>query len=202
MIFEYHYVVKFNVDNPYTWTSGIQSPIYCDNRIINSIVPVRDFVIGAFTDLVSEKYLAEINRIAGVATGGMPYGVLLADRLQLPFIYVREKRKEYGLLKLVEGDYKAGDRVVLIEDHISKGGSSMRAIKGLREEGIEVVALISIMTYNFKEAKDLFESENVNHESLCDLDTILQVAEEEGKLTMSDVETILNFRESPDTWSK
>jgi len=192
--------VKFNVTDPFVWTSGIKSPIYCDNRIINSKVPVRDFVVDTFTNTISEKYLSEIDLIAGVATGGMTYGVLIASRLNLPFIYVRPAKKEYGLKRMVEGEYSAGQKVVLIEDHISKGGSSMVAIKGLREVGIEVVCLLSIMTYNFQEAKELYLKEHVNHESLCDLDTILKVAEEEGKLSSNDVATILSFRNSPDTW--
>lgn len=192
--------VKFNVENPFTWVSGIRSPIYCDNRIINSKVKVRKAVIDEFTKIISEYYLQDINTIAGVATGGIPYGVLTADRLDLPFIYVREKRKEHGLKKIVEGEFSAGDKVVLIEDHISTGISSRKAVQGLREEGLVLVSLISIMTYGFAEADKQFKEENIEHASLCDLDTVLEVAQKNGRLSNADVKTILDFRESPATW--
>lgn len=194
--------VKFNVEEPFKWTSGIKSPIYCDNRIINSQVLVRDAVISEFSNIISENFIPETDIIAGVATGGIPYGVLAADRLKLPFIYVREKRKEHGLKKKVEGEYNPGNKVVLIEDHISTGLSSMRAIEGLREEGLELICLLSIMTYGFKEAEDLYAKENIIHSSICNLDTILEVAEEKGILTPDNVQTILDFRRSPEDWDK
>jgi orotate phosphoribosyltransferase len=194
--------VKFNVDNPFTWTSGIKSPIYCDNRIINSRVYVRDVVISEFSDLII-KIFPEVEIIAGVALGGISYGALVADRLKLPFIYVREERKEHGLMKLVEGEeeFRKGAKVILIEDHISTGKSSMNAIKGLREKGLEIIWLISIMTYRFKEAEELYKKENVAYTSLCNLDTILEVALQEGRITEQDRDIILKFRESPRTWS-
>ena len=192
--------VQFNVDNPFTWVSGIKSPIYCDNRIINSKVDVRDSVISEFSNIVTENFLRETDIIAGVATGGIPYGVLVADRLKLPFIYVRENRKEHGLKKRIEGEFKAGDRVILIEDHISTGISSVRAIDALREEGLELVCLLSIMTYGFKGAEESFKEKNIKYLSICDLDTILEVAEEQGTLSASNVSDILEFRQSPKTW--
>lgn len=192
--------VKFNVSSPFTWTSGWKSPIYCDNRIINSKVEVRDAVVSKFSNLIGENYINDIDVIAGVATGGVSFGVLTADRLKMPFIYVRDKRKEHGLKNLIEGGHKSGQRVVLIEDHISTGLSSNKAIQGLRDEGLIVVSLVSIMTYGFKVAEDLFEKEGIEHASICDLDTILSVALERGILTQSDVSTILKFRESPETF--
>lgn len=192
--------VKFSMNEPFTWVSGIQSPIYCDNRIINSKVDVRDAVVGEFTDIILKNFLSEIDVIAGVATGGIPYGILIADRLKLPFIYVREKRKEYGLKKIVEGAYSEHDRVILIEDHISTGMSSIRAVQGLREAGLSLTSLISIMTYGFKNAETAFQLENIPHTSICDLDIILMVAQEEGILSGYDAEEILKFRESPTSW--
>jgi orotate phosphoribosyltransferase len=188
------------MDKPFTWVSGIQSPIYCDNRIINSKVDVRDAVISEFTNIILKNYLPEIDVIAGVATGGIPYGVLIADRLKLPFIYVREKRKEYGLKKIIEGAYSEHDRVILIEDHISTGMSSIKAVQGLREAGLNLTSLMSIMTYGFRDAEAAFRSENIHHESICDLDIILQVAQEESILSEQDAKQILKFRESPTTW--
>ncbi|MGZ8559045.1 MAG: orotate phosphoribosyltransferase [Chitinophagaceae bacterium] len=194
--------VKFNVEQPFTWASGIVSPIYCDNRIINSKVEVRNAVVNEFSNIIARYYLPETQIIVGVATGGIPYGVLAADRLSLPFIYVREKRKEHGLKKMVEGYFEQGNRVVLIEDLISTGMSSRRAIDSLRSEGLHLISLISIMTYGFKEADEEFKKEHVEHVSICDLDTILEVAQEEGILHSKDLQTILQFKESPKTWGQ
>lgn len=192
--------VRLSVNEPFTWVSGIKSPIYCDNRIINSRVDVRDSVITEFRDIITANFLQETDIIAGVATGGIPYGVLVADRLKLPFIYVREKRKEHGLMKRIEGEFKPGDRVVLIEDHISTGISSIKAIDALREEELQVVCLLSIMTYGFKVAEDAFNDKNIKHLSICDLDTVLEVAKEQGILNSSDADKILQFRQSPKDW--
>ena len=195
--------VKLDVNEGFIWTSGIVSPIYCDNRIINSKVDVRSDVISAFSNLVLEHYMKDaqhdVQIIAGVSTGGIPYGSLIADRLKLPFIYVREKRKEHGLKKMVEGYYETGNRVILIEDHISTGVSSIGAVKALREEGLELVALLSIMTYRFKEAEEAFKNEGIEYNSLCDLDTILEVAKEEGKITDAEAAYILKFRDNHTT---
>ncbi len=186
--------VKFNVSEGFIWASGIRSPIYCDNRIINSKVEVRDAVINAFTDIISNKYLNKTDIIAAVATGGIAYGILAADRLKLPFIYVREERKQHGLMKLIEGEYQEGDRVVLIEDNISTGSSSLKAIKALQDAGLEVVCLLSIMTYGFKTAEDSYASKNIKHESICNLNVILEVAQQEGIINSHDRDTILQFR--------
>jgi len=193
--------IKFKTQEPFfIWASGIKSPIYCDNRIINSKVKVRDAVIAAFCNIVANKFLNETDIIAGVATGGIPYGVLVADRLKLPFIYVREERKKHGLEKQIEGAFRKGDRVVLIEDHVSTGGSSLKAIRTLREEGLELISLLSIMTYGFKEAGFSFSEENVKFESLCDLDTILNVAVQKNIISLQDKYRILEFRQSPKEW--
>ncbi len=192
--------VKFNIQEPFKWTSGIKSPIYCDNRIINSKVEIRSAVISEFCNIILKNFLSYTDIIAGVSTGGIPYGVLIADRLGLPFIYVRSERKEYGLKKMVEGDYIPGQRVILIEDHISTGISSLRAIEGLQHEGLQLICLLSIMTYSFKAAEKKYNDRGILHASICNLDTILEVAQERGDLSAADVSTILNFRESPEDW--
>jgi orotate phosphoribosyltransferase len=192
--------VKFNLKDLFKWTSGIESPIYCDNRIINSKVAVRDNVVDAFTNLISIRFSTKPDIIAGVATGGMPYGAIIASRMNLPFVYVRSERKAHGLRKAVEGDWKKGDKVVLIEDHISTGISSIRAVEFLREEGLELICLLSIMTYRFKEAEDAFKRDNICFGSICNLDTILEVALNDGKLTQPEVDSILEFREDPKNW--
>jgi orotate phosphoribosyltransferase len=192
--------VKINVNEPFVWTSGIKSPIYCDCRIVNSYVEARDAVINKFTDLINRDFISKTDVIAGVASGGISYGVLIADRLRKPFIYVRETRKEHGLKKQIEGEYNAYNSVVLIEDHISTGGSSIKAIKAIKDANLKISGLISIMTYSFKEAEDKFNEENVKHESLCDLDTILLVASEKGIINSTDIDKIIQFRKSPKDW--
>lgn len=192
--------VKINVKEPFTWTSGIKSPIYCDCRIVNSYVNERDAVVSRFVDLISSKY-KNVNLIAGIASGGISYGVLIADRLNLPFVYIREERKKHGLKKQIEGYYEGfGNKVLLIEDHISTGGSSLNAINVVKEEKLEVVGLLSIMTYGFKEAEDKFKEANVPHESLCNLDAILDVASERGIITPEDAEKINKFRANHRDW--
>jgi orotate phosphoribosyltransferase len=189
--------VKINVKEPFTWTSGIKSPIYCDCRIVNSYVKERNTVINKFVELIRAEFINKTNIIGGVASGGISYGALVADRLSLPFIYVREERKKHGLEKHIEGEYEAfGNRVVLIEDHISTGGSSMKAINAIKEQKLELVCLLSIMTYNFKEAEDVFSNAGIIHHSLCNLDTILEVALQRGIINSTDADKILKFRES------
>lgn len=192
--------VKFNTDNLFKWTSNIESPIYCDNRIINSMVPVRDAVVDEFSNTIALNYSKLPDIIAGVATGGMPYGAIVATRLNLPFIYVRAERKEHGLKKVVEGYFQQGNNVIVIEDHISTGKSSIKAVEHLREEGLEVLGLLSILTYGFTEADKAFKEKKIDFGSLCTLDIILDVALERGKLTQAQVDTILDFRASPKTW--
>jgi orotate phosphoribosyltransferase len=188
---------RINVDEPFVWTSGIKSPIYCDCRIINSHVPARENVIEKFIDIITKDFPDKTNLIAGVASGGVSYGAIIADRLRLPFIYVRERKKEHGLMKQIEGEYNEQSKVILIEDHISTGGSSLKAAKAIKDAGLEIICLLSIMTYSFKEAENNFSSEDIKHESLCDLDTVLHTAFERGIISLKDREAILQFRDSP-----
>jgi orotate phosphoribosyltransferase len=188
--------VKINVNEPFLWTSGIKSPIYCDCRIINSHVLVRDVVIEKFTELIKNEFISTTDYIAGVASGGISYGALIADRLHLPFMYVRDKKKEHGLGKQIEGEYNAYNRVILIEDLISTGGSSLKAVQAVREADLIVECLLSIMTYNSKKADNSFAEANVKHYSLCNLDIIIEVALDRNDISHSDAETILKFRET------
>jgi orotate phosphoribosyltransferase len=192
--------VQLNVEKPFTWVSGIKSPVYCDNRRINSFVDARNVVADAFVKLI-KNHFSNVEVIAGVATGGIPMGILVAERLNLPFIYVRQAPKDHGLMKQVEGHYKKGSKVVLIEDHVSTGGSSLNAVKGLLDEDLEVLALISIMTYNFKTTKGFFAYHQVNHVSISDLDTILEEAVNIGTLNATEAQRIIEFRDNPDSWS-
>jgi orotate phosphoribosyltransferase len=192
--------VKIDVKEPFTWTSGIKSPIYCDCRIVNSHVNARNAVINKFIEIIYKDFL-NTDVIAGIASGGISYGALIADRLSKPFVYVREKKKEHGLMKQIEGEYNAYDNVVLIEDLVSTGGSSLNAVKAIRTENLKVAGLLSIMTYGFKEAEDKFKEENVKYESLCDLDTILIVASEKQIINSSDIEKIIQFKKSYKDWN-
>ena len=191
--------IQFNLNTPFTWVSGIKSPVYCDNRKVTSDVEVRKFVVDSFVSLIKKDFPGT-QIIAGVATGGMALGALIADRLNLPFIYVRQAPKEHGLKRQVEGAYEKGAKVVLIEDHISTGGSSFNAVQGLRNEELDMLALLSIMTYGFKKAQDLFSENDVNHISLCDLDTAIRVAGSEGKISPEEKKSILEFKANPNGW--
>jgi orotate phosphoribosyltransferase len=192
-------VVKLNFKEPFTWVSGVKSPIYCDNRIINSYVTVRDKVADAFVELIKKEF-KEVEIIAGVATGGIPMGVLAADRLKLPFIYARQAKKEYGMGKQVEGVFKAGNKVVLVEDHVSTGSSSMKVVDILKEEGIEVLGIVSVMTYKFKRATELFEAAQLTNFSLCDLDAIAETATGNGSISPEQAQSLMVFRENPAAW--
>lgn len=191
--------VNLNVENPFTWASGIKSPIYCDNRRINSFVEVRRKVVNAFVELIKSEF-PDTEVIAGVATGGIPMGALIAEELNLPFIYVRDKPKEHGMRQQVEGHAEQGAKVVMIEDLVSTGGSSMKAVTGVRNFGLELLGLISIMTYRFKAAEELFSNENVNYYSICDLDAIVDVAKEDGRIALNQVDLVLQFRNDPKNW--
>jgi len=190
---------QINIKNPFSWTSGIKSPIYCDNRKINSDVAVRDQVLCAFVDFISEHF-RDVDIIAGVATGGIPLGTLIADRLKLPFIYVRSEPKKHGLMKQVEGAFEEGSRVILIEDHISTGLSSMKAINGLRDVKLELICLISNMTYGFNSAEKLFKNEDIVVHSICNLETILKNAVRTGIISEDDRDEVLKFKKDPASW--
>lgn len=193
--------VKINVKNPFTWTSGIISPIYCDCRIVNSYVKERDAVIAKFSDVINEKFMPETNIICGVASGGISYGVLVADRLKLPFIYVRAEKKKHGLKKQIEGSFEQfGKKVVVIEDLISTGGSSIKAINALKDKGLEIVCLLSIMTYGFKEADEAFHEAGIYYDSLCNLDAIIEVATQRNLITSRDIDKVQQFKASPKNW--
>jgi orotate phosphoribosyltransferase len=187
--------IQLNTTNLFTWVSGIKSPVYCDNRKVNSNVAVRRQVTKAYAELVN-KMFPDAEVIAGVATGGISFGVLVAEALSKPFIYVRQEKKEHGMMKLVEGAYKEGQKVVVIEDHISTGISSFRAVQGLRESKLQVLGLLSLMTYRFDSADRLFTNEQVKYFSLCNLDAVLEVAIETKYIKPEDKDTILKFREA------
>jgi orotate phosphoribosyltransferase len=190
--------VKLSPQNPFTWASGIQSPIYCDNRLVLSFPAVRSFVIQAFVEKAAAFGAFDI--VAGVATAGIPHGALLADRLEKPFIYVREKAKSHGRQNQIEGNIWAGAKILLIEDLISTGGSSLKAVETLREAGFEVVGILAIFSYGFQKATDVFQAAQCPFDTLSNYTVLVEKAVEMQYISPNDLETLKNWRESPTTW--
>ena len=191
--------IQLNTQEPFTWTSGIKSPVYCDNRKLLSYPLVRDFVRDGFIALVQE-YFPTADYIAGVATAGIPHGAILADHLNLPFIYVRSKPKEHGLNNTIEGDLKHGSRVLVVEDTISTGGSSLKAVADLRAAGAEVIGMIAIYKYGFEEAKQRFEDEGVVLKTLTNYDFLIRTAIADGYISKDEIETLNAWRANPKEW--
>ena len=188
-------------NNPFTWASGWKSPIYCDNRITLSHPTIRTFIRQQLTQLVQEVF-GPIGCIAGVATAGIPQGVLVAQELGLPFIYVRAKPKEHGTGNLIEGDVMNNQRVVVIEDLISTGKSSLQAVDALRDAGYDVAGLAAIFTYGFDVAADNFKHANCPFVTLSNYNALIKYAGENQYISASDVEVLKKWREDPAAWGK
>jgi orotate phosphoribosyltransferase len=192
--------VKLQPDKPFTWASGMKSPIYCDNRITLSFPAIRTYIRQGLTKLIESEFNGT-EVIAGVATAGIPQGVLVAQDMGLPFVYVRSSPKGHGMENLIEGKLDEGAKVVVIEDLISTGGSSLKAVKALRDAGAEVVGLVSIFTYGFDTAVENFAKEKCNFRSLCDYNTLINIALEQGYyINKSDIENLNQWRNKPEAW--
>lgn len=192
--------VKLSPDKPFRWASGWNSPIYCDNRISLSYPKVRTFIRQQLANLISAQ-LGEVDIIAGVATAGIPQGALVAEALGLPFIYIRSSAKEHGMGNQIEGVVQEGARVVLIEDLISTGGSSLKAAQAVRDAGMQVMAIVSVFTYGFAQAAENFKNAKVESLSLTDYPTLLQVAQENRYIAESDLQKLNAWRETPESWT-
>jgi orotate phosphoribosyltransferase len=193
--------IKIHPDTPFTWASGWKAPIYCDNRKTLSFPETRSFICRQFTKLIREKYpTAEV--IAGVATGAIAHGVLVAEALGLPFIYVRNKPKGHGLENLIEGDIPPGSKVVIIEDLVSTGSSSLSAAEAVRNFGGEVLGMLAIFTYNFPQAIRNFEAAGIELITLSTYNVLLKVAYDLGKISNVQLESLNNWRKSPETWGR
>jgi orotate phosphoribosyltransferase len=190
--------VKLSPQNPFTWASGIKSPIYCDNRITLSFPAVRNLIINGFVE--KSKAFEPFDIVAGVATAGIPHGALLADRLAKPFIYVREKAKSHGRQNQIEGLITEGSRVLVIEDLISTGGSSLKAVEALREAGCVVVGILAIFTYGFDKATAVFKEANCTFDTLSDYDTLIAQAIDNQYVMPEELATLSAWRQSPETW--
>ena len=193
--------IKIQPDNPFTWASGWKAPIYCDNRKVLSYPETRTFICNQFAKLVREKY-PNAEAIAGVATGAIAHGVLVAEVLQLPFIYVRSKPKGHGLENLIEGDIQPGTKVVMIEDLISTGGSSLSAAEAVRNYGSEVLGMLAIFTYNFPLAAKNFAAANIELTTLSNYNLLLKLAYNSGEITDTQLESLNNWRKNPETWGQ
>lgn len=192
--------IKLQPSNPFTWASGWKSPIYCDNRKIMSYPEVRNYIKIEFARLILEKY-PNVEAIAGVATGAIAPGAIVADALGLPFVYVRSAPKGHGLENLIEGDLKPKQKVVVIEDLISTGMSSLKAVDAIRQGGAEVLGMMAIFTYNFPLAQEAMKEACVNLTTLTNYDAVLDEALSIDYIEESDLSTLQNWRKAPEKWS-
>nr|WP_314561732.1 orotate phosphoribosyltransferase [uncultured Capnocytophaga sp.] len=191
--------IKLNSQNYFTWASGWKSPIYCDNRIILSFPDVRSHFASVLVKGIKEKY-PDVQVIAGVATGAIGIGMLVANALELPFVYVRPEPKKHGRQNQIEGLLAADQKVVVVEDLISTGMSSLNAVKALREYGSEVLGMIALFSYNFDIANERFAEEKVPLYTAGDYDSLLKKALLCGKIEKEELDTLQQWRKSPDTW--
>lgn len=186
--------------NPFTWASGWKSPMYCDNRKILSYPLIRTFIRHEFVKKIEEQY-GKPDIIAGVATGGIPIGALVAQEMNLPFIYVRPEAKGHGLGNQIEGVYEKGRIVVVIEDLISTGSSSLKAISALRSAGLIVKGLVAVFSYGFEVAKNNFEAAECDHHVLSDYNTLIEQAIKGNLVEPNQLDSLKNWRENPSTWA-
>jgi orotate phosphoribosyltransferase len=191
--------VKLSPENPFTWASGWKSPIYCDNRKVLSFPYTRDFVKSEMCNLIFEAF-PEVDLLAGVATAGIPWGAMAADQLKLPYIYVRPKPKEHGLGNQIEGSFEPGKKVLVIEDLISTGKSSLDVVTVLKNAGLNVVGMVSIFTYGFDIATKAFEEAGVKYLSLTNYATLISMAVEKGTISADTEKLLLQWRTDPANW--
>lgn len=193
--------IKLQPQNPFTWASGWKSPIYCDNRLSLSFPAIRTYIKEALADAV-RAHFPDAEAIAGVATAGIPQGALLAEELGLPFLYVRSKPKGHGMTNLIEGKAVPGQKVVVIEDLVSTGGSSIKAAKDLQAAGIEVMGMLAIFTYGFPVADENFAEAQIELHTLSNYSVMLEEAIASGYVSESDLSTLEEWRNSPSTWNQ
>lgn len=193
--------IKLQPANPFTWASGWKSPIYCDNRITLSHPAIRTYIRQKLSELIQEEY-GSVSVIAGVATAGIPQGALVAQELGLPFIYVRSKAKEHGTQSLIEGEINPGQRVVIVEDLISTGKSSLQAVHALRDAGYEVAGLVAIFSYGFEIAQDNFNAAKCRFSTLSNYSALIDYAAEHQFIAKSDVDLLTDWRRNPSEWGQ
>ncbi len=193
--------IKLQPGNPFTWASGWKSPFYCDNRKTLSFPRLRDFVKIELCHAIQENF-PEAEAVAGVATGAIAQGALVADELSLPFAYVRSKPKDHGMENLIEGELTPGAKVVVVEDLISTGGSSLKAVEALRKHGCEVVGMVASYTYGFPVAEKAFADAGVKLVTLTDYEHVVAQAAETGYIATDDIAVLNEWRKNPSEWRK
>ncbi|MBX5439438.1 MAG: orotate phosphoribosyltransferase [Thermoflavifilum sp.] len=193
--------VKLSPEKPFTWASGWKSPIYCDNRRILSFPYIRDYIKSELSNLIDQRF-PDVEVIAGVATAGIAHGVLAADLLKLNFVYVRSGPKDHGLGNQIEGFFHPGQKIVVVEDLISTGGSSMRACEALRNAGGEVMGIVAVFDYGFEIARNSFQQAGIPVYTLSNYDALLEVALQKGMIQEQQLAILRQWRQSPETWGK
>ena len=193
--------IKLSPRQPFTWASGWKSPIYCDNRSVLSYPFVRDFIKSEMCNILFSEF-TEADILAAVATAGIPWGAMAADQLKMPFIYVRPKPKEHGLGNQIEGRFETGQKVVVIEDLVSTGKSSLQAVDALMAAGLEVIGMVSIFTYDFKVANEAFAVRKLKYLPLTSFPVLLELAKESGLIQPNDESDLLKWREDPAAWGR
>ena len=193
--------IKLQPNDPFTWASGWKSPFYCDNRKTLSFADLRNYIKLRIVNAILENF-AEADVVAGVATGAIAQGALVADALNMPFVYVRPKPKDHGMQNLIEGDLQPGQKVVVVEDLISTGGSSLKAVEALRKGGSEVIGMVASYTYGFPVAKEAFDAANVKLVTLTDYEHVVAEASETGYIKEADIEVLNEWRKDPANWKK
>lgn len=193
--------LQLNTEHPYQWASGWFSPVYCDNRKVLSHPHLRDFVKSELANMVLQHF-PEADVIAGVATAGIAHGVMAADLLKLPFIYVRSKPKEHGMGNQIEGELQPGQKVVVVEDLVSTGKSSLQAAEAIRAAGGEVIGMCALFTYSFPVAYDAFKAANVPLHTISDYNALMEVALEQNLITEDQKITLAQWRTAPDVWGR
>ncbi|MEM6684714.1 MAG: orotate phosphoribosyltransferase [Bacteroidota bacterium] len=192
--------IKLQPQEPFTWASGWKSPIYCDNRITLSFPPIRNYLREQFAKHIEKEY-GKPDVIAGVATGAIGIGILVAEYLGVPFVYVRPEAKKHGRQNQIEGFLQKGQNVVVVEDLISTGKSSLNAVKALKTAEVNVKGMVAIFSYNFDISKENFENANVNLHTLSNYENLLEQALDTNYITSSELETLENWRKDPATWN-
>lgn len=193
--------IKLNIENPFTWSSGWKSPIYCDNRLSLSYHEVRTYIKAQLAKAAKEKFPG-YEAVAGVATAGIPQGALLADLLEVPFIYVRSKPKGHGMENLIEGKVNPGKKVLVVEDLVSTGGSSLKAARALKEAGFEVLGMLAIFTYGFPLADENFKEAGIELHCLSNYSVMLEKAIEMGYIGKDDLASLEEWRNAPALWKQ
>lgn len=191
--------IKLNVKDPFTWASGMRSPIYCDNRKTLSFPKIRTFLRQQFVEIIQEKY-GNVDMVAGVATGAIALGVLVAQELGLPFVYVRSSEKKHGLENKIEGHFETGQSVVVVEDLVSTGKSSLNAVEALRSAGCDVKGMVAIFSYNLQKAIDNFNQSNCSLTTLSDYDELVKQAVESNYISENDLNLLIDWRKDPENW--